>query len=98
MQYTLEFSDLSSAQTGAHFHYGAVGVQGSLIESLPLRSPASGSWTMSAEVYGWLTNGEMYINVHTLNHVGGEIRVGYDCEQECCEETPPTTIANSLIL
>jgi hypothetical protein len=51
-----------------------VGVQGSLIESLPLRSPASGTWTMSAEVHGWLTSGEMYINVHTLNHVGGEIR------------------------
>lgn len=73
-EYTLEFSGLSSPQTGAHFHFGAPGVVGTLLEQLPLRSPASGTWAMSQQEFGWLTNGEIYINVHTQLHVGGEIR------------------------
>ena len=72
--WTLEFANLSSAQTGAHFHNAPVGVNGGVVFGLPLGSPVAGVWAMTAAQYTMLADGNIYVNVHTENHPGGEIR------------------------
>jgi len=76
---TLTFSGLSSAATAAHIHEAAAGVNGAVI--LPLSGGAgatSGTWTISGtltpEQLTALGNNQLYLNVHSANFSGGEIR------------------------
>ena len=72
--WTLEFADLSSAQTGAHFHNAPAGTNGGVVEPLPLGSPVNGVWAMTPAEFAMLADGNIYVNVHTQNFAGGEIR------------------------
>jgi hypothetical protein len=64
--------------TMAHIHLGAVGVNGPVI--IPLTKSGDGKWmvpdgaTLTDEQYRAYQAGELYINVHTAEHKGGEIR------------------------
>jgi hypothetical protein len=64
--------------TAAHIHVGAVGVNGPVI--IPLTGSAGGVWTMpagaklTAEQMDAYKAGNLYVNVHTPEHKGGEIR------------------------
>lgn len=78
---TLTFTGLTSNATAAHIHQAAAGVNGPVI--IPLSGGAggtSGIWTVPAgtvltatQLDALKTNG-LYVNVHTTNNPGGEIR------------------------
>jgi hypothetical protein len=70
----LEFSGLSSAQTAAHIHSGSAGVNGPPVITLPLGSPVDTTVAMTLADYANLAGGNLYVNVHTTNYPGGEIR------------------------
>ena len=80
--YRLMASDIVSV-TQAHIHEGAPGVNGPVLHWLydpagvnapggPL--PVSGSFTVTQEVADDLMAGNLYVNVHTSDNSGGEIR------------------------
>ena len=72
--YSIEFSGLSTAQTGAHFHNAPAGANGGVVFALPLGSPINGTWNMLQADYDQLAAGNIYLNVHTEMYPGGEIR------------------------
>ena len=72
--WTLEFSDLSSAQTGAHFHAAPAEANGGVVFALTLGTPVSGVWAMTQPQLDTLAAGGIYVNVHSQTFPGGEIR------------------------
>jgi hypothetical protein len=62
----------------AHIHVGAAGVNGPVI--IPLTGSAGGVWSvpagakLTAEQLDAYKAGNLYVNVHTAEHKGGEIR------------------------
>ncbi len=64
--------------TAAHIHVGAAGVNGPVI--VPLTGGAGGVWSvpagakLTAEQLDAYKAGNLYVNVHTPEHKGGEIR------------------------
>jgi hypothetical protein len=74
LSYHIEFSGLSSPETVAHIHKGAVGETGAPVFNLPAGSPKVGEVTLSDEQAADLLAGLYYVNVHSVNHGGGEIR------------------------
>lgn len=64
--------------TAAHIHVGAKGVNGPVI--IPLTSGPGGLWSvpagakLTAEQLEAYKAGGLYVNVHTAEHKGGEIR------------------------
>jgi hypothetical protein len=79
--WNITFSGLSSQATMAHFHGPApagknAGVKTWLSQKggMEVSSPISGQATLSAADAKLFEAGEMYINVHTKDHPGGEIR------------------------
>src|SRR5450631_3654898 len=62
----------------AHIHIGASGTNGPVI--VPLSKTADNTWSVSAgakltdEQYASFKAGNLYINVHSAAHPGGEIR------------------------
>lgn len=77
----ISFSGLSSQATMAHFHGPApagknAGVKVWLSQKgkMQVTSPIKGQATLSADDAKMFEAGDMYINVHTKDHPGGEIR------------------------
>ncbi len=77
LNYSIEWMDLTSPVTNMHFHLGAPGVSGGVDLGIP------GPWASPQLGVGILLNnsqetnllaGNWYVNVHTLNFGGGEIR------------------------
>ena len=64
--------------TAAHIHVGAAGVNGPVI--IPLTGGPGGVWSvpggakLTAEQMADYKAGKLYVNVHTPEHKGGEIR------------------------
>ncbi len=64
--------------TMAHIHLGATGKNGGVI--VPLAKGADGTWTvppgakLTAEQLASYKAGDLYVNVHSEAHKGGEIR------------------------
>ena len=77
LTWTINFSGLKGPATVAHFHGPADPGQNAgvavLIGNNPT-SPAKGSATLNDQQAGDLMAGRWYINVHTAEHRGGEIR------------------------
>ena len=78
--YTGQVSGLSSNVTAAHIHTGTVGSTGGVIVPLNYITVTngavfSGALTLSdmATLVANFPNG-LYVNVHTVNHSGGEVR------------------------
>jgi CHRD domain len=80
--WTVTYSGLSGPATMAHFHGPAAkgengGVQIWLTEKgKPVESPIKGRATLTPEQAKDFASGKWYVNVHTEQHPGGEIR-GY---------------------
>ncbi len=89
LYYRISVMDLSGTPTMAHIHVGAVGASGPPIYTFPLKYPKasgvidSGSVMLSGDMgHGvsgdslktLLGNGHAYVNVHTKEYPGGEIR------------------------
>ena len=75
-------SGLSSPLTGAHFHNAPAGQDGGIV--FPFTNivmlgtdgsvTANGTWPIGAADLAELRAGNIYINIHTLDHPPGEIR------------------------
>jgi hypothetical protein len=65
------------AGTAAHIHVGAKGKNGPVIVPLEKKgdtySVAEGRKLTAAQIKAWKA-GELYVNVHTARHKGGEVR------------------------
>lgn len=63
--------------SGAHFHQGAAGVEGGVLEPINFNGGlrSTGTWEgLTAEERNLLIDGDVYVNVHTVAHPDGEIR------------------------
>ncbi len=89
LNFTLAYAGLSGAAVAAHFHEGAVGVAGPVVQTIcgpqnqnPLLGACStsnsgfltGTWAVPAGLVPTLLNGGLYLNVHTQLNPAGEIR------------------------
>ena len=73
--YTISFAGLEGGeQVGGHLHLAPAGENGPVILDFGLGTPVSGVWEPSAEEAEALMNGEVYVNIHTEQFPGGEIR------------------------
>lgn len=77
MEYTVAFADLSGPVTMLHFHSPAgpganAGIRAAVVGVRA--SPITGQVTLTPEEMKELLAGEWYLNVHTPDHPGGEIR------------------------
>ncbi|MCW6507606.1 CHRD domain-containing protein [Lichenifustis flavocetrariae] len=77
LSYKIDYSGLSGPATAAHFHGPApVGKNAGVVVPITgsLASPIEGKATLTSDQAKSLADGEMYFNVHTEAHKGGEIR------------------------
>jgi hypothetical protein len=76
LAWRLTFSGLSGRAVAAHVHLGRVGVAGPVAVPLcrPCAPGAHGAVTVSPTVRRALMTRGAYVNVHTLQNPGGEIR------------------------
>jgi CHRD domain-containing protein/VCBS repeat protein len=79
LQFTVVFNGLTSAQTGAHIHApAAIGVNAAVIISFGVVGGTSGTITGSSAItptqLSQLRQHLGYVNVHSTNNPGGEIR------------------------
>ncbi len=89
LYYRISVSNLTGSPMAAHIHVGAVGVAGPPVFTFPLKHPAasgvidSGSVDLTGDLGRGVTgdslkvllnNGHAYVNVHTRQYAGGEIR------------------------
>jgi uncharacterized protein (TIGR03118 family) len=77
--YTINYSGLSSPATAMHIHGPADPTIGAGV-LVPLNTPSgtngtvSGSVTLNPQNLAYLLAGQTYLNIHTVNNGGGEIR------------------------
>lgn len=77
LDYTITWQDLTSMVTNMHFHLGAVGISGGVALGIPgpWSSPQVGTGIiLDAAQELDLLSGDWYVNVHTSDFGGGEIR------------------------
>jgi hypothetical protein len=76
LNYTITWMDLTSDVNNMHFHVAPVGVSGGVDLGIPSpwSSPQVGSATLTDTQETNLLSGNWYVNVHTLDFGGGEIR------------------------
>lgn len=73
------YSGLSSPATMSHFHNGAKGANGPVViwltkKGAAVKSPINGKVTLTPAQAQQFEAGDWYINVHSKDHPGGEIR------------------------
>ncbi len=71
---TITFQDLTSNQVAAHVHDGARGTNGGIIFDIGVGNPKQLVANLSEAQEARLLGGFYYVNVHTVNFRGGEIR------------------------
>lgn len=81
LDYNITFSGLSAAETAAHIHGPApVGTNAGVLFGLGTGDPKIGQWAgISPADISSLTNGLTYVNIHSSNFPGGEIRGQITC-------------------
>ena len=70
----ISYVGLYGIENNAHFHLGAPGVPGGIQLGLPPGSPKIGSATVSAGDETDILANLWYVNIHSTNSPGGEIR------------------------
>ena len=99
------FLGLTSPIIGAHIHQGAAGTNGSVIfdlSSFIVGNTLIGDWDATGFLNELLT-GELYVNVHTVDNPGGEIRgqlllregLNFDAVINGSQENPPVDTRGS---
>ncbi|HXG37605.1 MAG TPA: CHRD domain-containing protein [Bacteroidota bacterium] len=107
LSYNITVNGLSGPITGSHFHNAAAGVAGGVVKSLTFtNNTTSGVWSSSDanqpltdSLLSELLRGRLYVNIHTGQNQGGEIRgqvlltsvVGFAAKLEGAQEVPPVT-------
>ena len=76
ISYRATIAGLSDSLTTAHFHSGAARVSGGVVHEVSFQdSTTQGTWTGFADsLLTSLVKGNLYLNVHSKAHPGGEIR------------------------
>jgi hypothetical protein len=75
LSYNISYSGLSSTETAAHIHgFAARGVNVGVLHGLPATNPKIGTWTYTDAQEANILAGLIYINIHTTNFPGGEMR------------------------
>jgi Cu/Zn superoxide dismutase len=77
VHFKILFTGLTSTVTAAHIHRAAVGMNGGVVFSLVSfinGNTIEGDWQPDSTLLSALKAGELYVNVHTDNNMGGEIR------------------------
>jgi hypothetical protein len=87
LSFAFAFTGLTGPALAAHFHNGATGVAGpvvqgicgspnSILSSCPSGTSAfiSGTWTVPTDQVQALLTGQIYVNVHTATNPSGELR------------------------
>lgn len=74
--YSITVTGLSGPITGAHFHLGAAGTSGPVVQGITFTgTTASGTWSSIPDsLINTLLTGRIYVNIHTAANPGGEIR------------------------
>ena len=77
LHYRITVDGLTGAITGAHFHNASAGQNGGVVHGITASftgSTASGVWVADASNVGELIARNLYLNVHTAENPGGEVR------------------------
>jgi len=78
LEYRITVTGLGEPITAAHFHAGARGVGGPVLQAISFPAgpgmTATGTWNMDQEEVDSLKKGTIYINVHTASYPDGAIR------------------------
>ena len=74
LSYNISYTIFDGAETVAHFHQGAAGVNGPVIIPLPIGSPKIGTTPVTPAQAAALLAGNVYFNGHSNIFPGGEIR------------------------
>jgi hypothetical protein len=79
LSWSVTYTGLSSDVTMAHFHVGAEGKNGKPVlwltkQGSAVSSPITGQAKLTAAQARQFEAGDWYINVHTTDHKGGEVR------------------------
>ncbi|MFO0835237.1 MAG: CHRD domain-containing protein [Phycisphaerales bacterium] len=94
LDYYIAYAGLSAAETAAHIHgFARIGVAAGIKHALPAGNLKVGSWNFTDADEENLFNGMTYVNIHSTNFPGGEIRgqiVSTVVPIEGTQEVPPT--------
>lgn len=100
IKYAATIAGLSAPLSAAHFHIGAFGVAGPVVNPVTFNdSTVSGTWTMFPDsVFTALLKNRIYINAHTSLNPNGEIRgqffrqgeIMFKISMDANQEVPPT--------
>jgi hypothetical protein len=72
---SLTFANLTTPQTAAHIHGPALpGVNAGILIGFPLGTFSDLPFTITPTQVNWLKTGQTYVNVHSQQYPGGEIR------------------------
>lgn len=74
LSYHIQYSGLKAPESNAHFHNAPEGQGGPVLIPLPPGNPKIGSVVLSESEAGLLLAGNVYVNIHSTAHGGGEIR------------------------
>lgn len=75
LNYYIAFAGLSSAETAAHIHgFVLHAVPAGVVHPLPAGTPKIGTWNYAEADEGDILDGRTYVNIHSANFGGGEIR------------------------
>ena len=75
LDFHVEYSGLTSPETASHIHgFATAGQNAGVLIGLPLGTPKDGTANVALGNIERFANGLTYVNVHTQNFAGGEIR------------------------
>ena len=93
----ISYAGLSSPENAAHIHgFAGPGTPAGVVFTLPAGNPKVGTWNYAEGQEASILGGLCYVNIHTNNNPGGEIRgqiVPLNAIVDGAQETPPVATA-----
>lgn len=78
LTYRVTYANLDSTFTDAHFHLGAAGTNGPVVDPITasfVANTGTGKWTnIPDSLIAAMMKGDIYINIHSMKYPAGEIR------------------------